>query len=300
MSYHKPVLLRESVEGLNINPDGVYVDVTFGGGGHSAEILKKLSVNGRLYAFDQDADAAANVPDDGRFVLIRQNFRYLRKYLKFYNALPIDGLLADLGISSHQIDVPERGFSTRHDANLDMRMDVNAPLTARKIVNTYTEEQLQAVFSSYGEIINSRTLARTLVAERQKEPVATVSGLKKAIAPCVTRGKENQYYAQVFQALRIEVNQELEVLKELLVQSGEVLKKGGRLVVISYHSLEDRLVKNYINKGKFEGEVEKDIFGNPEGVPLKAVSRKPVEAGEEEVRDNPRSRSAKLRIAEKN
>ena len=297
MQYHDPVLLKECIEGLNINPEGVYVDVTFGGGGHSREIFKHLTT-GKLYAFDQDEDAVKNKIDDERFILIKQNFRYLKNFLKMYNALPIDGLLADLGVSSHQFDEADRGFSTRFDAKLDMRMDRNSKLTAAEILNTYSEEDLKRIFKLYGEVDNAGRLAYVIFNSRKENRMETVNDLKAAIEKCVKRGRENQYYAQVFQALRIEVNRELDVLKELLTQSLEVLKPGGRLVVISYQSLEDRLVKNIIRSGKFEGEVEKDFYGN-QLAPFKAITRKPIVPGDKEILENSRARSAKLRIAEK-
>lgn len=296
--YHNPVMLQECIEGLNINPDGIYVDVTFGGGGHSREILKNLSASGRLIAFDQDADAQKNIPKDDRLTFVDQNFRYLKNNCRLQAALPVDGILADLGVSSHQFDQPERGFSTRFEADLDMRMDQEGTLTARQVINTYSEEALHKIFGIYGEIKNAKTLAKTLVTARLNKPLETVSELKSAIAKLIPKGKENKYLAQVFQALRIEVNQELEALQEFLEQTVEVLKPGGRLVVMSYHSLEDRLVKNFIAKGKFRGEVEKDFFGN-QIKPLEAVSRKAITASEEEIRQNNRARSAKLRIAVK-
>ncbi|MFN6945244.1 MAG: 16S rRNA (cytosine(1402)-N(4))-methyltransferase RsmH [Cytophagaceae bacterium] len=299
MSYHVPVMLKESIDGLNIKPDGVYVDVTFGGGGHSGELIKKLD-GGHLYAFDQDADARENAQGfDGRsFTFIAANFRHIKRYLKLYGVTKVDGILADLGISSHQIDVPERGFSTRYDAELDMRMDQNMSKTAREVVNTYTEEQLHKIFGMYGEIRNAKTLANAVTYNRLNKPINTVNDLKSIMNKLAPRGKENKYYAQVFQALRIEVNEELKVLEEMLLQSAEVLAPGGRLVVMSYHSLEDRLVKNFINKGVFYGEPEKDVYGNFYK-PFEAVMRKPVEATEEEIALNSRARSAKLRIAEK-
>ncbi len=297
MNYHNPVLLKECIEGLNINPEGIYVDVTFGGGGHSREILKHLTT-GKLYAFDQDDDALENKIDDERFVLIKQNFRYLKNFLKMYNALPIDGLLADLGVSSHQFDEADRGFSIRFDAKLDMRMDQNAKLTAGEIVNIYSEEDLKRIFKLYGEVDNAGYLASIIFHTRKEKQIETVSDLKSAIIKCVKRGKENQYYAQVFQALRIEVNKELDVLQELLTQSLDVLKTGGRLVFISYHSLEDRLVKNFFRSGKFEGEIEKDFFGN-QITPFKQITRKPIVPSDLENEQNSRARSAKLRIAEK-
>lgn len=297
MSYHNPVLLKECIEGLNINPAGIYVDVTYGGGGHSREILKHLTT-GKLYAFDQDEDAVKNKVEDSRLILIKQNFRYLKNFLKMYNALPVDGLLADLGVSSHQFDEAERGFSTRFDASLDMRMDRNTKLTAADVLNTYSEEELKRVFKLYGEVDNAGKLAYFIFSSRKEKAIMTVNDLKAAMERCVKRGRENQYYAQVFQALRIEVNKELDVLEELLMQSIEVIKPGGRLVVISYHSLEDRLVKNVIRSGKLEGEIDKDFYGNPL-TPFKAITRKPIVPSDEENGRNTRARSAKLRIAEK-
>ena len=297
MHYHNPVLLKECIEGLNINPAGIYVDVTFGGGGHSREILKHLTT-GKLYAFDQDEDAVKNSIGDDRFVLIKQNFRYLKNFLKMYDALPIDGLLADLGVSSHQFDEAERGFSIRFDAKLDMRMDQNAKQTAAEVLNTYSEEDLKRIFRLYGEVENAGYLASIIFHNRKDKQIETVNDLKTMIVKCVKRGRENQYYAQVFQALRIEVNKELDVLQDLLMQSLEVLKPGGRLVVISYHSLEDRLVKNIMRSGKFEGDVEKDFYGNPL-TPFKQITKKPIVPSEKENEENSRARSAKLRIAEK-
>jgi len=285
------------MEGLKINPEGIYVDVTFGGGGHSREIIKHLTT-GKLFAFDQDDDAVKNKIDDPRFTLIKQNFRYLKNFLKMYNAFPVDGILADLGVSSHQFDEADRGFSTRFDGNLDMRMDQNGKQTAANVLNEYSEEDLKRIFKLYGEVDNAGKLAYTIVHVRKEKTIETIAGLKIAIDKCVRRGKENQYYAKVFQALRIEVNKELDVLQELLVQSLEVLKEGGRLVVISYHSLEDRLVKNFTRTGKFEGELEKDFFGNPLS-PFSNITRKPIMPTEQEVQSNNRARSAKLRIAEK-
>ena len=291
-------MLRECIEGLDIKPDGTYVDVTFGGGGHSTEILKHLGKNGRLLAFDQDADAQQNIPEDERFEFVDQNFRYLKNFCRLYNAVPVDGILADLGVSSYQFDQPERGFSIRFDAELDMRMNQSSELTAKTVVNTYTEADLHRIFGVYGEIQNAKSLARTIATARLNHEISTVAELKNAIQGLIPRGKENKYLAQVFQALRIEVNQELEALKDFLEQSAEVLAPGGRLVVMSYHSLEDRLVKNFIAKGKFSGEVEKDFYGNDQK-PLEAVSRGAVTASEEEIKDNNRARSAKLRIAVK-
>lgn len=296
MEYHNPVLLKECIDGLNINPKGIYVDVTFGGGGHSREILKHLTT-GKLYAFDQDDDAVRNKIDDDRFVLIKQNFRFLKNFLKMYNALPIDGLLADLGVSSHQFDEASRGFSTRFEAKLDMRMDQNGKQTAADVLNNYTEEELKRIFKLYGEIENAGWLATTIFHARKEKSIQTVLELKTAIEKCLKRGRENQYLAQVFQALRIEVNNELEVLQDLLLQSMEVLKPGGRLVVISYHSLEDRLVKNVMRSGKFDGEVEKDFYGN-KLTPFELITRKPIVPSDEENEKNSRARSAKLRIAQ--
>lgn len=297
MMYHQPVLLNECIEGLKIDPNGTYVDVTYGGGGHSKAILAQLK-GGRLIAFDQDEAAEKNKAETSKLIFVRQNFKYLKNYLRLHNALPVNGILADLGVSSHQFDTAERGFSTRFEAELDMRMDTNSQKTAKMVLNEFSEEQLKEIFKVYGEIPNASKLAYRIVHERKLKPINKVSELKNIIAPLVTRGKENQYLAQVFQALRIEVNNEMQVLKELLVQSLEVLDKGGRLVVISYHSLEDRLVKHFMRKGKFEGEVEKDFFGNSL-VPFELITKKPLIPGAAEMEQNTRSRSAKLRIAEK-
>jgi 16S rRNA (cytosine1402-N4)-methyltransferase len=298
-TYHQPVMLRECIEGLQIQPQGIYVDLTFGGGGHSRAILEKLE-GGKLFAFDQDADARENAKEIKRkeFTLIEANFRHLRRYLKLYGVRQVDGILADLGVSSHQIDSAERGFSTRFQADLDMRMDQQASLTAKTVINTYPEAELHKILGMYGEVKNARTLAAAIVKERFSKPLHTVNDLKNILNRFAPRGRENKYYAQVFQALRIEVNEELKVLEEMLEQTAVVLKPGGRLVVLSYHSLEDRLVKNFINKGKFSGEVEKDMYGNFQ-VPFKPVNKKPTEASEEEIAINNRARSAKLRIAEK-
>jgi 16S rRNA (cytosine1402-N4)-methyltransferase len=298
-NYHRPVMLNECLEGLDIKPEGVYVDVTFGGGGHSKEIIKKLDESGVLVAFDQDEDAKRNVIDDERFVFVDQNFRYLKNNLRMHDLIPVDGILADLGVSSHQFDVPERGFSIRFDGELDMRMDQSSDLTARQVVNTYSEEELHKIFGIYGEIQNAKTLAKVIVTARLNAEIVTVADLKNAIVKLVPRGKENKYLAQVFQALRIEVNQEMEALKEFLEQTVEVLKPGGRLVVMSYHSLEDRLVKNFMAKGKFSGMVEKDFFGN-EIKPFTVLTKKSVTATEDEIQINNRARSARLRIAVKN
>ncbi len=296
--YHVPVLLKDCIEGLNIQPDGTYVDVTFGGGGHSREILKHLN-NGRLVVFDQDNDALSNKPDDPRLIFIHANFRLLKEELEKLNITTIDGLLADLGVSSHQFDIAERGFSIRFDdAPLDMRMGQQTQLTAEEVINTYDEKELIRLFRSYGEIDNVRKMVDALIKERKKGTISTSGHLKKLLKPCIRPGKENQYYAQVYQALRIEVNKELEVLEALLEQSAEVLKPGGRLVVISYHSLEDRLVKNYMRSGYFDGTVEKDFYGNTIK-PFEALTGKPVIPDDTEIAANNRARSAKLRIAAK-
>lgn len=296
--YHDPVLLQESLDGLNITPGGIYVDATFGGGGHSREIVKRLK-EGKLFGFDQDDDAAKNALKDKSFTLVNHNYRYMKKFLRYYDAVPVNGVLADLGISSHQVDTAERGFSTRFDATLDMRMNQAGELTAATILNTYDERQLVKIFSEYGEIRNTKTLVAKIIARRNEKNISTTAELKEIINPLAERGSENQYYAQVFQSLRIEVNDELGALKDFLQSCADVMAKGGRLVVIAYHSLEDRLVKNFIAKGKFEGEVEKDLYGNASSVPFMAVNRKPILATEEEIARNPRARSAKMRIAEK-
>lgn len=296
--YHVPVMLQECMEALAIKPDGIYVDVTFGGGGHSREILKRLGPHGRLIAFDQDPDAINNSIDDPRFVLVHQNFRFLKNYLRLQGVKEVDGILGDLGVSSHQFDDAERGFSIRFDADLDMRMDQVSDLNARKVLNTYSEEELHRIFGMYGEVQNAKSLAKTIVTARLTQEINTVAELKEVIKRMVPKGKEHKYHAQVFQALRIEVNKELEALQEFLMQSISVLKENGRLVIMSYHSLEDRLVKNFMLKGKFKGEVEKDFYGN-EIKPLRVITRKAVTASEEELQRNNRSRSAKLRIAEK-
>ena len=297
--YHEPVLLQACVDGLNLQPGGTYVDITFGGGGHSRELLRQLE-SGRLFGFDQDADARVNAQaiNDPRLTFVASNFRNIKRYLRLYKAEQVDGILADLGISSHQIDTPERGFSTRFDADLDMRMNQNADRTARQVVNSYPEADLHRILGMYGEITNARTAAGAIVSARSNRPLNTVNDLKNALQRYAPRGKENKFFAQVFQALRIEVNEELTALEEFLEQVPEILKPGGRLVVMSYHSLEDRLVKNFINKGKFQGEVEKDLYGN-DLKPLRSITRKPIEATPDETARNPRARSAKLRIAEK-
>lgn len=297
-AYHRPVMLRECLEALALRPDGRYVDVTFGGGGHSARILEQLTT-GHLYSFDQDADAEVEAARLARpqFTFIRANFRDLYAELQRRDALPIDGLLADLGVSSHQFDTAARGFSTRFDGPLDMRMDPRASQTAADVVNDYSEAELHRIFGMYGEVTNARTLAATLVAARRGRSIATIDELKKAIAPCTPRGKENKYLAQVFQALRIEVNDEMQALQDMLLQTAQVLRPGGRLVVMSYHSLEDRLVKNFLAKGKFFGEAEKDLFGHTHQ-PFRVLTRKPIEATAAEIAENNRARSAKLRVGE--
>jgi 16S rRNA (cytosine1402-N4)-methyltransferase len=298
-SYHNPVMLSQCVDALNIRAGGIYVDVTFGGGGHSMKILEQLT-EGRLIAFDQDEDAkrqAENIRHRS-FTFCQANFKYLKKYLKLNGITKVDGILADLGISSHQIDSPERGFSTRFDGPLDMRMDKGNPLTAAKILNEYDESSLHKIFGMYGEVKNAKTVAARVCQVRVKNPFHRTEDLKTALQPNAPRGKENKYFAQIFQALRIEVNAEMKALEEFLLQCGEVMNEGGRLVVLSYHSLEDRMVKNYISKGKIFGEVEKDFYGN-QLKPFQAVNKKPIDASAEEIETNSRARSAKLRIAEK-
>ena len=297
MEYHNPVLLKETVDGLNIKPDGVYVDVTFGGGGHSREILKRLGSNGKLIAFDQDKDALENAIDDSRFLLINQNFRFLKQFLRFHGYKIVDGILGDFGVSSHQFDVAERGFSTRFEAVLDMRMNRDSNFSAYTVVNKYEEAKLRSVLSNYGELRSAAGMARVIVEARENEKIKTGEQLKKVLGRFLPAHKENKILAQIYQAIRIEVNQELEALKEFLLQTSDVLKSGGRISLISYHSLEDRLVKRFIRNGMFEGEPEKDVFGRVE-VPFKAVG-KFIIPSEEEIKLNNRARSAKLRIAEK-
>ncbi|NRR90261.1 16S rRNA (cytosine(1402)-N(4))-methyltransferase RsmH [Winogradskyella undariae] len=297
MDYHNAVLLKETVDGLAIKPDGVYVDVTFGGGGHSREILSRLGPNGKLYAFDQDKDALENAIDDERFVLINENFRFVKRFLRFYGVKEVDGVLADFGVSSHQFDVAERGFSTRFEADLDMRMNQGSKLSAFEVINNYEEEDIRAVLFQYGELRNAPAMAKVIVEERKNAEIKTSEQLKAVLKPFLNHQKENKVLAQIYQAIRIEVNQEIEVLKELLLQMPEVLKKEGRLSFISYHSLEDRLVKRFIRNGLFEGEPERDVFGNFE-VPLKKVGGLIVPS-KEEIKINNRARSAKLRIAKK-
>lgn len=297
MDYHNPVLLNETVEGLNIKEDGVYVDVTFGGGGHSRKILESLGPNGRLIAFDQDKDALLNTIEDSRFLLINENFRYVKRFLRFHGIKSVDGILADFGVSSHQFDEADRGFSIRFNAQLDMRMNQQDVLSAHSLVNSYEEEDLKRVFWQYGELRTAPALARTIVAARAEKPIETTFELKAVLSKHLPNGRENKILAQIYQAIRIEVNQEIEVLKEFLLQTPELLSEGGRLSVISYHSLEDRLVKRFIRNGLFEGEPEKDVFGNFE-VPLKKVGGLIVPDAKE-IKLNNRARSAKLRIAKK-
>jgi 16S rRNA (cytosine1402-N4)-methyltransferase len=297
MEYHNPVLLKESVDGLNIKPDGIYVDVTFGGGGHSKEILSRLGPNGKLFAFDQDEDALANTIADERFTLINENFRFIKRFLRFYSVKSVDGILGDLGVSSHQFDVPERGFSTRFDADLDMRMSQKNDLNAYRVVNEYDDANLKRVFLDYGELKSAPALARTIVEAREVQPIKTTDELKEVLAKYLPEKVRNKILAQIYQAIRIEVNQEMDVLKEFLEQSLELLNPLGRLSVISYHSLEDRLVKRFVKNGMFEGEPERDFYGNF-SVPFKSIG-KLIVPGNEEIKINNRARSAKLRIAEK-
>ena len=299
MSYHEPVLLEASVEGLAIVPDGTYVDATYGGGGHSKKILQGLGKEGRLIAFDRDEEAVAQRSTDPRLQVVHHNFRYLKKFLRYLGALPVHGILADLGVSSHQFDMADRGFSTRFDALLDMRMSREQAVTASHVLNSYPEERLQHVFSAYGEVHNARTAARRIMEARAESPVTTTSRLKEILQGCMPKGGEQQYLAKLFQALRIEVNDELGALKDFLVQAATVLRPGGRLVVIAYHSLEDRLVKNFMRDGRFDGPADTDLFGHRSATELRMLQRKPVEAEPEEIEANPRARSAKMRIAEK-
>ncbi|TNJ44716.1 16S rRNA (cytosine(1402)-N(4))-methyltransferase RsmH [Tamlana fucoidanivorans] len=297
MEYHNPVLLKETVDGLAVRPDGIYVDVTFGGGGHSREILNRLGANGRLFAFDQDSDALKNAIDDERFTLIHENFRYIKRFLRFHGVKEVDGILADFGVSSHQFDVAERGFSTRFEANLDMRMNQKNELSAFHVVNEYSEEDLKKVLLQYGELRAAPAMARAIVEQRDVSPIVTSEQLKQVLNKFLSPRHANKILAQIYQAIRIEVNQEIEVLKEFLLQTPDILKVGGRLSFISYHSLEDRLVKRFIRNGMFEGEPERDMFGNFE-VPLKKVNGLLVPSAKE-IKMNNRARSAKLRVAEK-
>jgi 16S rRNA (cytosine1402-N4)-methyltransferase len=297
--YHVPVLLQETVEGLEIQPDGIYVDCTFGGGGHSAAILKKLGSKGQLLAFDQDADAKQNLPDDPRVVFVPHNFRHLQRFLRLHKVVQVDGVLADLGVSSHQFNEADRGFSIRFEGDMDMRMDKRQELTAYEVINTYDEQRLHKLFEQYGEVTNSKTLAKTIVQVRQNMSMKTIANFKQALQ-AVVKGNPNKYFAQVFQALRIEVNDELGALKEMLQQIPSLLKPGGRVAIITFHSLEDRIVKNFFRKGDMEEAESADPFGrNVPEPPLKVITKKPITASPEELKRNPRSRSAKLRVAEK-
>jgi len=297
MGYHEAVLLKESIAGLRIDPNGTYVDVTFGGGGHSKSILEKLD-KGTLFAFDQDTDAQKNSIDDNRFVLINQNFRFMQKFLRLEGVLKVDGILADLGVSSYQFDTAERGFSIRKEGELDMRMNTTQDLSAKQVVNEYELDDLCRIFREYGELKNAYSLAKSILSARENGEILTTEDLKEAVKKHVPPHKSNKILAKLFQAIRIEVNDELKALKEMLLQSVELLKEGGRLSVISYHSLQDRLVKNLIKSGNFKGEIEKDFYGVPKVI-LKAISKKLITASEVELESNPRSRSAKLRVSEK-
>lgn len=298
MNYHNPVLLQTCIDNLITDPSGIYVDVTFGGGGHSRAILNTLNSEGKLLAFDQDEDSHANLIDDERFQFVPSNFKNLTRFLQYYRSYPVDGILADLGISSHQIDTAERGFSYSKDGLLDMRMNAQAGISAREIINEWDEQQLSRIFFNYGELREGRQLARQIVKKRAEQSIDTTLQLSEVLKACLPKGKENKYLSKIFQALRIEVNKEMEVLESFLTQTTAALKPGGRLVIISYHSLEDRLVKNFMRSGNLTGEVEKDFFGNPL-TPFKLISRKAIIPDEEEIMTNPRARSAKLRIAEK-
>ncbi|MBL6657446.1 MAG: 16S rRNA (cytosine(1402)-N(4))-methyltransferase RsmH [Flavobacteriales bacterium] len=297
MGYHEAVLLKESIAGLRIDPNGTYVDVTFGGGGHSKSILEKLD-KGILFAFDQDADAQKNSIDDNRFVLINQNFRFMQKFLRLEGVLKVDGILADLGVSSYQFDTADRGFSIREEGELDMRMNTTQELSAKQVVNEYELDDLCRIFREYGELKNAFSISKSILLAREEDEILTTEDLKNAVKKHIPPHKSNKILAQLFQAIRIEVNDELKALKEMLLQSVDLLKTGGRLSVISYHSLEDRLVKNLIKSGNFKGDIEKDFYGVPNLI-LKAISKKPITASQEELESNPRSRSAKLRVSEK-
>jgi 16S rRNA (cytosine1402-N4)-methyltransferase len=297
-AYHVPVLLKEVIDGLKIIPSGIYVDCTFGGGGHSMKILEKLNAQGKLIVFEHDEDAKKNVPADDRIIFVPHNFRHLRRFLRFHKIQKVSGILADLGVSSHQFNVAERGFSTRFDAALDMRMNQSEEKTAADVVKNYSEEQLHKIFEQYGEVSNSKTLAKTIVELRKTQSLKTIDEFKNAIYPLV-KGNPEKYFAQVFQALRIEVNDELNVLKEMLLQSIDVLETGGRIAVITFHSLEDRIVKNFFKNENFEDEQSRDVFGNQAKKELRIITKKPIIPSVEELKLNPRSRSSKLRIAEK-
>jgi 16S rRNA (cytosine1402-N4)-methyltransferase len=297
-AYHVPVLLKEVIDGLKIIPSGTYVDCTFGGGGHSKKILEKLNEAGKLVVFDQDEDARKNVPDDERIIFVPHNFRHVQRFLRLHKIQKVNGILADLGVSSHQFNEAGRGFSTRFDAALDMRMNQNEKMTAADVLKNYSEEKLHKLFEKYGEVTNSKTLAKTIVEFRKTQPLKSINQFKNLVYPIV-KGNPEKYFAQVFQALRIEVNDELNVLKEMLLQSVEVLEEGGRIAVITFHSLEDRIVKNFFKNGNFEDEQEQDLFGNKTKSLLKVITKKPIVPSAEELKLNPRSRSSKLRIAEK-
>ena len=297
-SYHVPALLKESVDGLSVSPGGIYVDVTFGGGGHSRAILEKLGTGGRLFGFDQDKDAMKNIPSDKRFVFVRGNFRFLLNFMDYYGVEAVDGILADLGVSSHHFDAEERGFSFRFDARLDMRMNQQGTKDAAQILNEYEEDALSYLFCTYGELKAGRRIASAIVAARKKRPFETIKELLDVIQPFIERDKEKKMLAQLFQALRIEVNDEVYALKEMLLQSEKLLKPGGRMAVITYHSIEDRLVKNFFRNGNFDGTAEKDFYGNLQ-TPFRSVNNKVIIPSDDEMADNPRSRSAKLRIVEK-
>lgn len=296
--YHTPVMLKESIDGLAIKSAGLYVDVTYGGGGHARAILENLGTEGRLLGFDQDSDALSNLPEDDRFTFVNQNFNYLTNFLRLYKAFPVDGILADLGVSSHQLDAAERGFSIRFDAALDLRMNRNAGLTARQVVNQYSQEELTRIFRDFGELPNAWKLALTLIEAREKQAINTTEQLKQVVERFTRKGQENKFYARVFQALRIEVNGELEALKSMLHQSIKAIKPGGRLVVMSYHSLEDRLVKHFMRSGNFDDVETKDFYGNVLA-PFRMINRKAIAATDQEIETNPRARSARLRIAER-
>lgn len=298
MGYHKPALLHESIDGLNIKPKGSYVDLTFGGGGHSLEVLKKLGKNGRLVAFDQDQDASVNVPEDKRLIFVGANFRYLKHFLRYHAIEKVDGILADLGISSHQIDLPERGFSFNSNAALDMRMDVRNRMTAAQLLNEAPRDELVRIFKTYGELGNASALSSAILEAREKEGIETAGDLERVLKKFIPKHQSNKFLARVYQALRIEVNREMEALGEMLVQTADYLRPGGRLVVIAYHSIEDRIVKNYMRSGNLEGKIEKDFYGNIR-TPWKLVTRSVITPSEAEIKENNRARSAKLRIAER-
>ena len=298
MGYHRPALLHESIDGLNIKPKGSYVDLTFGGGGHSLEVLNKLGKNGRLVVFDQDQDASANVPVDKRLTFVGANFRYLKHFLRYHAIDKVDGILADLGISSHQIDQPERGFSFKSDVVLDMRMDVRKKQTAAQVLNEYPREELVSLFKTYGELGNASALAAAIVEARDRSDIETAGGLEEVLKQFIPKNQPSKFLARVYQALRIEVNREMEALGEMLLQTADYLRPGGRLVVITYHSLEDRMVKNYMRSGNLEGRIEKDFYGNVR-TPWKLINRSVITPTQEELKENPRARSAKLRIAER-